>query len=210
MPKHLILVPTNFEYSKLVLESFSTDGCQIAVCGFGPVQSIVETAALLANGQFERVTLIGIAGTYDETQLPIGSATFFDSVCVTDIGAGQGTEFQSAAELGWPSVASKMGSETAGEILPLTSPMGPTNHRLLTVCSASGNQWVANERAMQYQAVAEDMEGFAVALLCRKFGIACSILRGISNLAGDRHHSRWQITPALEAVIELLSNTDLP
>ena len=41
------------------------------------------------------------------------------------------------------------------------------------------------------------MEGFAVAVACRLAGVPLKIIRGISNHAGDRQHSRWKITEAL-------------
>jgi futalosine hydrolase len=47
--------------------------------------------------------------------------------------------------------------------------------------------------------VAEDMEGFAVAMACRLRGVPLDIVRGISNTAGDRDASRWQVAAALEA-----------
>ena len=43
------------------------------------------------------------------------------------------------------------------------------------------------------------MEGFAVAFACRLRGVPVDIVRGISNTAGDRDKSHWQVTAALEA-----------
>ena len=51
--------------------------------------------------------------------------------------------------------------------------------------------------------MAEDMEGFGVALACRLGGVPLGIVRGISNDAGDRDKSRWQIPAALTAAAEL-------
>jgi futalosine hydrolase len=43
------------------------------------------------------------------------------------------------------------------------------------------------------------MEGFAVALAARAFGVRLSVVRGISNVAGDRDQSRWRMREALTA-----------
>jgi futalosine hydrolase len=51
--------------------------------------------------------------------------------------------------------------------------------------------------------VAEDMEGFAVALACRLVGVPLDIVRGISNDAGDRDKVRWQVPQALRAAADL-------
>jgi futalosine hydrolase len=56
-------------------------------------------------------------------------------------------------------------------------------------------------------AVAEDMEGFAVALACRLAGVPLTIIRGISNTAGDRDHARWRVPEALAAAAALSLQT---
>jgi futalosine hydrolase len=75
---------------------------------------------------------------------------------------------------------------------------------LLTACAASADAAdVAVRRRLFPTAVAEDMEGFGVALACRLAGVPLAIVRGISNDAGDRDKRRWQIGPALEAAASL-------
>jgi futalosine hydrolase len=52
------------------------------------------------------------------------------------------------------------------------------------------------------------MEGYALALAGRRFGIPAAEIRGISNAAGDRDRSRWDFRLAMDraqlAVIEFL------
>ena len=48
-------------------------------------------------------------------------------------------------------------------------------------------------------ALAEDMEGFGVALACQLAGTPCWIVRGISNQVGDRDPAHWRIPAALTA-----------
>jgi futalosine hydrolase len=75
---------------------------------------------------------------------------------------------------------------------------------LLTVCAASGSAAdVAERRRLFPAAVAEDMEGFGVALACRLHGVPCAIIRGISNVAGDRDKARWATAEALAAAAAL-------
>ena len=49
------------------------------------------------------------------------------------------------------------------------------------------------------EAVAEEMEAFAVALAALRFGVRLTVVRGISNVAGDRDQSRWRLREALTA-----------
>ena len=76
----------------------------------------------------------------------------------------------------------------------------PRPAALLTVCSATATEAVACERRDLFPgAVAEDMEGFAVALACRLAGVPLAIVRGISNAVGDRRFERWQMPEAMDA-----------
>ena len=72
---------------------------------------------------------------------------------------------------------------------------------LLTVCAAAASDEDVRLRKQTFPAAAaEDMEGFAVAFACRLRGVPVGIIRGISNTAGDRDTSRWQVATSLEAV----------
>ncbi len=59
------------------------------------------------------------------------------------------------------------------------------------------------------KAVAEDMEGYAVALACRLHDVPLTIIRGISNQAGDRNHDGWQVAEALQSAAELFGEVRL-
>ena len=72
--------------------------------------------------------------------------------------------------------------------------------RFLTVSACSGTQARGAELSRRYQAICENMEGAAVALVALRYGIPCLELRGISNLVEDRDLSRWDLPRALEAV----------
>lgn len=67
----------------------------------------------------------------------------------------------------------------------------------LTVGMASGDAETAGRRFQQYEAFAENMEGSAVAQACFRFGIPMLECRGISNEAGNRCKSHWQLEKAV-------------
>ena len=48
------------------------------------------------------------------------------------------------------------------------------------------------------------MEGYAVALAAHEFGVPVTIVRGISNVAGDRNVAGWALPEALQAVCKRL------
>jgi futalosine hydrolase len=205
MPGALILVPT--ERERRIVGPRLVGLGRVELCGFGLVASAARTATLLADSRAERVVLVGIAGRLDD-RVPIGSAWQFDRVACHGIGAGTGAAFVPAGALGWPQwpgdppdAAAAIGDElpcAAGRGVPLAPGM------LLSVAAAAADPAdVAARLALCPDAVAEDMEGFAVAAACRIRAVALSIVRGISNAAGDREPRRWRVDEALQAAADI-------
>jgi futalosine hydrolase len=76
---------------------------------------------------------------------------------------------------------------------------------LLSVAAASGSRNEAARRARAHpEALAEEMEAFAVALAARLAGIPLTVIRGISNVAGDRDVTGWRTAEALAAARRVL------
>jgi futalosine hydrolase len=204
MPQTLLLIPTELEHRGLALVPHR--GIRVALCGFGPVAAAARTAGLLAEYRPDHVILVGIAGCLDR-RLEVGEAYQFSSVACFGVGAGSGDAFLPAAGMGWLQWPSDPASPEAsiGDVIPLApSTAGPSAGQLLTACAASsGEHDIATRRRLFPAAVAEDMEGFGVAMACRLAGVPLTIIRGISNAAGDRDMSRWQIQAALNAAAAL-------
>ena len=202
--------------------------CAVELCGFGPIASAAKVSQLLAGNRYHRVLLIGIAGTYNEARLPVGSSTTFNQVHCDGVGIGAGKSFQSAAKLGWSQIESN--SEVTGNSADSDAavPDRDSSQRLfpsigdslrlnanrlsnandekhlLTCCSASSDQQEASNRINRFpQAIAEDMEGFGVAIACQLHDVPLRIIRGISNRVGDRDHLRWKIKPAMTSASKL-------
>ena len=196
---NLILIPTSAEQHVLqpLLQPIVADGhWQIELTGFGPIAAAARSASLIAQHQPERVCLVGIAGTYSP-RVPVGHASVFSQVSSDGIGAGSGNAHVSATDMGWPMIENPQIGETIE--LSDTSP-----DKLVTVCAASANEEeVQRRRTIFAGAVAEDMEGFGVALSCKLAGVELSIVRGMSNVAGQRDPNSWQIDLALHAAADL-------
>lgn len=178
----------------------------IQTCGFGPIVAGIRTMRLLAHYKPREVVLVGIAGALGP-QLPIGTATVFSRIACYGIGAGSGLDFETASELGWPQWTDPEFGQSFGDVIePATEsdPESSAGLMLLTVCAASGCNEDVEHRLNKFpHAVAEDMEAFSVALACRMAGIPLTVIRGISNMAGDRDKSNWNVATALEAAAEL-------
>jgi len=212
----LLLVPTELELRRLRDQGgFGVGFCLVSLCGFGPVAAAARTAQLLAELRPSRVLLVGIAGAYDTLSHPIGSTWEFGEVAVDGVGAGQGEAFQGPPALGFPQWPGSPGTtiHPVVDSLPLASPEGSSGPLLLTTCSAAASEEeVAQRQARFPRAVAEDMEGFAVAMACALFRAPLRIVRGISNRVGDRDATGWRIPAALassrERALEILASEE--
>jgi futalosine hydrolase len=178
----LILIPTAAE-AELLGDALPGPVC---VCGFGLAAAGAGAAHAIAThpGVAEGgVVLAGAAGTYDTGRLAIGAAMEAAAVRVDGIGAaGSG-----AAELGF----------AESDVIALPG----TDGELLSVAEAAGTAADAADRARRHpDALAEEMEGYAVAVAASLFGVPLRIVRGISNRAGDRNHAGWRMADALAAV----------
>lgn len=209
MSEQLILIPTHFERQQLALDRGRLATSAVEVCGVGAVVAGVRTARLLSHYQPRSVLLLGIAGAIDPV-LKVGSAYEFDSVACYGIGVGCGSDYSTLAELGWESwLNPAVGLE--GPLCEVLSLMGDqqekqigTARQLLTAMAASAcPQDVAWRSGKFPSAAAEDMEGYAVATACHLAGVPLRIIRGISNVAGDRQHEHWRVAQALQAATEL-------
>jgi futalosine hydrolase len=206
----LVLVPTAVEERRLEdLGGFEAGLGIVALCGFGPIAAAARTSHLLHELRPARVVLVGIAGTFEPEVLPIGRALAFDAVAVESIGAGEGRDLAGPTALGFPQWPGGAGAEAIHDriVLAASRDRDPSGLRdpartalLLSTCAASASPAQAAVRRERFpEALAEDMEGFAVAFACALAGVPCHVVRGISNVVGDREPSRWRIPAALAA-----------
>lgn len=198
----LLLIPTPFELKiarPFLAAVTDTDDTVVANCGFGPVAAAGSTSHFIAKHRPKRVMLLGIAGSYSD-DLGIGNAFEFGSVSLHGVGVGSGVDFQSAESLGWKQWQSDH-SQLGDSLVFDTS----KSRGLLTVCAASKDlQEAGHKQAANPSTHAEDMEGFGVAMACRINGYDhLTIIRGISNRAGDRNKDNWQIENAIKSACEL-------
>lgn len=197
----LLLIPTAFErtLARSIEQYVCASGGQVRECGFGPIAAAATTTHWLHLLKPSRVILVGIAGSLSHLQ--IGDAFEFTQVACYGVGVGSGSSFMSSHEMGW-----KMLPELDSDLVMLSH--SPEHSQLanclVTCCAASADRAQAAWRMEKFpNAQAEDMEGFAVALACATLRIPLQIVRGISNLAGDRDPKNWEIEKAMSAACEL-------
>jgi futalosine hydrolase len=202
----LVLIPTAVERARIEDQGgFGAAAPLVHLCGFGPIAAAARAAELVERLRPARVLLVGIAGTFDPVRYPVGSAAAFGAVAVEGIGAGEGAGLVGPAAMGFPQwPGGELGRlEAIHDSISLACAAhdgGRDGGLLLSTCAASGSPEQARVRRARFpDALAEDMEGFAVAFACALAGVPVSIVRGASNPVGDRDPARWRIPAALGA-----------
>ena len=195
---------------------------QVALCGFGLAAAGAGAAHAIVTYQAPSgrtlreeaaagpaLILAGIAGTYDPDRAPVGGVVLGTEARCLGIGAGSGERFVAAEQMGWPQGVPRRGLPAVYDHLALHTPRTTgapfVCGGLLSVTAASGTPAEARARAARHPGMlAEEMEAFAVGLAARLCGVPLTVVRGISNVAGEREFSTWRVREALAGVRETL------
>lgn len=182
-------------------------GVELLVCGVGKVAAATETALRLARGGVRGVVSFGVAGAYAGRGLALGDVVLATQVAVLDEGLETGNAFVPFERPGmavpgaaWTATDPLLRTALApAEDLPFAVVQGPVG----TVSVCAGSERMARERAAT-GAVAEAMEGAAVAHAASRHGLPFVELRGISNLAGPRDGAAFDLATAVSNAARVL------
>jgi futalosine hydrolase len=182
----------------------TTCGFGLAASGVGALASMVAHGAAIGGGALRRAVLVGISGTFDPERAPVGTAVVGTDVICEGIGAGTGPGYVSAATMGWSQGHARSWLPAAGDRMALVVPdalRGLVAAPILSVAAASGDVAHRDDRAVRHpDALCEEMEGYAVALAARLCRVDLTIIRGVSDLVGDRNPANWEVAKAMSAV----------
>jgi futalosine hydrolase len=187
---------------------------RLAAVGAGVASAALNLGRLVAVGLPEAAIMVGSAGALPGSDLGVGDLVGADEEILAELGVlvdvGQGE----AGQMGLADLvqAVPLDRSLTSEVIAATVSLGPVRRgSLLTVVGVSARPEQAEARARRFRALAENMEGYALALAGRRFGFPTAEIRGISNDAGDRDKSRWDLTAAREraqlAVLEYLKRS---
>lgn len=213
---------TAFEYACGTIGTLPVTLC---VGGVGKINAAATTAALIERQKPGLVINTGCAGAYPGSGLSVGSL----AVASCDILGDEGV--QTAG--GWKDLRfMELASFVRGKLryyneIPLSihaaeravqladyCGVSLVRGRFVTVSTCSGTRQRGEAMGRHFNAIAENMEGAAVAQVCARSGVDCLEIRGISNPVADRDMSAWDIPRAVEAaqrfVLKYLEHLDRP
>ncbi len=177
--------------------------------GVGKANAAAAAAALLERHRPGLVIVTGCGGAYPGSGLAVGDLAVASDELFADEGVATPSGWLDLKAMGLPLVTrrgrqyfnriplSRHGAEKAMQ-LAANHGVRLARGSFLTVSTCSGALSRGLELAQRYQAICENMEGAAVALVALRYGIPCLEIRGISNLVEDRDLARWDLPRAME------------
>ncbi|MFZ5798282.1 MAG: futalosine hydrolase [Thermodesulfobacteriota bacterium] len=197
----LVTAATDLEMGPL-LSVFRHESVVNLVTGIGPVETAVRLSSWLHGnaGTISSVVNIGVAGAYIQPRR--GDTPELLDICLAerevlgDLGVCLGDRIEPVAgkKLRPPGVFEMDGDLLARAEKALAAErLSYFRGVFVTVSCASGTARRGEMLARRHQGLCENMEGAAVARVCKEFALPCLELRCISNLVEDRDTSRWQL-----------------
>lgn len=175
------------------------------VCGIGPVEAAVRLGAFLAAhaGRYGLILHCGVAGAY------VGAGGELLDICLAERevlgdlgieGNGRVVPFPGnlAGAIEFPLDAALC--RQAAVLLP-----GCRIGTFVTVNTATATAARGAALRDRFGALCENMEGAAVARVCREYAVPCLEVRVVSNLVEDRDPSRWRLNEACQKTADAMA-----
>jgi futalosine hydrolase len=176
------------------------DLIDVVICGIGKANAAAATARALSLslGSFGAVLSVGVAGALPGSGLELRDVVAASASVYADEGLLTPERFMDCGAMGFPMGPFEGSSiPTDSDILSVIQPLARVTGPIATVSTCSGVDSLAQQVRARTGAVAECMEGAAVAHIALRLGVASGELRVISNTTGDRAGQRWDLNGAL-------------
>jgi futalosine hydrolase len=182
-------------------------GMHMVLTGIGKANAAAGVARVLDLHRHSAILNIGIGGALPGADLGLGTVVGATASVYADEGLQTPAGFQDCAALGFP-LGPFEGSAIPGDpgLLRVLGPLCDLTARIATVSTCSGTGALAAQVGARTGAVAEAMEGAAIAHVAARLGVPFFEVRAISNTTGDRPNQRWEIPRALDAISRLIGH----
>lgn len=162
------------------------------------------TVAEANNRRYGAVLSFGIAGSLDE-QVKIGSTVFGSAAVFADEGTPSLTnqEWTSLEQSGWAQTAFRQSEYPWSQHLSSSA-----DHVGVIACvsTISGTTEIAAQYAKRTGAIAEGMEGAAIAQVCSRLTVPFAELRVISNRCGNRDVNKLDIPTSFKRLTQVVQD----
>lgn len=200
---------------------------RIVVCagGVGKINAAAATAVMIERHRPQLIINTGCAGAYLGSGLSVGNLVVASEETLADEGVIVSEGWRDLRYMSLPAL--DLGGQPCFNTIPLSKYASEKamqladfygvflmRGRFATVSTCSGTSQRGDQLSTLWNAIAENMEGAAVAQVCRRYELDCLEIRGISNLVEERDMEKWEIRLAVEAaqrfVLKYLEEMDQP
>jgi len=178
------------------------------ISGMGKTNAAHAVTLLIERFSPSCIVNFGIGGAYPSSELEVGDIAVASKEVYADEGVLLKDGLHSLEMTGIPLLKtrgrryfnefpvdkrlSRLAVKASGRVAHCRSGV------FLTVSACTGTGKRAGELAGKFGALCENMEGAAVAHICRLYGIPFVEIRGISNMVEARDKGKWDISLAAE------------
>jgi len=175
----------------------------ICITGIGPINAGIALGRVLEKyPDISGVLNLGLAGTFNAEKAPLGSCVVVTEEIWPEYGLNDGQSVD-AKNFGFAllqspnqSIINSISLCTDFTVLKLAALAQIIEGKALTVAGVSATKQRCQALKEQYSPLIENMEGFAVALACKRQNIPLIELRTVSNLVGSRAKENWNFSLA--------------
>jgi futalosine hydrolase len=183
-------------------------GVELLITGVGKVNAAAAIAHRADPSRHGLVVNLGICGALKPlSELALRSVVLAGTSVYADEGVATPSGFQSLPEMGFP-LGPFAGPGVDGDpaLLDILRPLAQAIGPIATVSTCSGTDALAREVAGRTGAIAEGMEGAAIAhtLVRLHPEIPFAELRVVSNSTGDRPGQHWDLRGSLARLTGLV------
>jgi len=182
--------------SPYYIANLNQEPIYLATIGVGIVSAAMALGRFLAEIEVDQLIMTGSGGALPGSGLDVGDVAAASVEILAELGVCDGEGIADASSLTLQGVNQTISlDENLGNSIVETTTKSCTVCRgtFLSVAGASSCSGHALARAARFGALVENMEGYALALAGMRFGIKVAEVRGVSNLAGVRDKSTWNL-----------------
>jgi futalosine hydrolase len=173
-------------------------GVEMVVTGVGKACAAGGVARVLDVTRHGAAVSVGVAGGYPPREL--GAVVVATACVLADEGVVSAQGFQDIAALGFGPTSEGVSIPVPAALADALAVPGAVRGPVATVSTCSGTDALAEELQRRTGAVAEAMEGAAVAVAGSRLGVPVGEVRVVSNTTGDRARQVWKLAEALEGL----------
>ncbi len=190
-----------------------SSGIFLAVTGIGLISTAASLGMIISSYSPVSIIMVGTCGVYPGFDLKPGDLIVPQEQAISEAGICVDSGIGDTSMLGLKSYEQALPFDSnlvEGLFEPALRICQTVTGKMLSVMGVSKNHAQVKLRGERFKPVAEDMEGFSLAFAGKAFQIPVAQVRAVSNRAGDRDKSNWNLSLASAnaqlAVLEYLKD----